>query len=459
MRRAYALALGTLLWAGAAGAAEITDVASSFDEHNRFDFRFRIGYEHLERRAQIKREIQGLTPGQDSTLLFKDLLYSSYRDQVSLRAEIGLYHDLALHFELPIIIEQSTTYAYDQSAGSACVFAPNANPNCVDQTNSTTIADGLVPNLGYDAQNNVAALAGPNLFRGALRGARGGSGLDAFDTFNVGLTWAALSQMRDDTKPTWTVTLEGQFSIGNVMRFNRAAPDANHGVSDGTHRLVVRTALSKRFKYLEPYWQLWYVAPFSRGSDTLFTDYSRAQKTKNPQMRAGVTAGTEIIPFENADKQYKIAIDVRGRVMAWFAGRGYSEMWELLASAPPLDCNTNTARLNPACDPTAPMNPYQGQPFTGVTTIENYPALGADIGFLAQIGPYFRVRTGFEYTHERAHFITGDDIGTPMTGSGRVTRPDEFNPAYRPIIDQVGRRYRIDNVNNFNFYLYAQAMF
>ena len=81
------------------------------------------------------------------------------------------------------------------------------------------------------------------MFRGALRGAQGGSGADAFDTFNLGLTWAPLSQARDDTKPTWTISFESQISIGNIMKFDRAAPEANHGVSEGVHRLIVHEPL------------------------------------------------------------------------------------------------------------------------------------------------------------------------------------------------------------------------
>lgn len=459
MRRVLGLAVAAwlLLPAGASRAAELTDVASSFDDHNRFDFRFRMRYDHTEKRAQIKREVQGLSATQDTTLLFKDLVYEQYRDQVALRAEVGLYHDLAIHFELPIIIEEATSYGFDQSAGAGCVFPPQMNPNCVNQSNSSTLRDGLVPAAGYDARNNGVALS-DGLFRSVLRGARGGSGGDAFDTFNVGLSWAPISQARDDTKPTWLVMVEGQFSIGTVKAFDRASPDANHGVSDGTHRLHIRTALSRRYKYLDPYWNLWYLLSIPR-SDSLFADYGRSQKTKNPQMRGGVVAGTEIVPFDRPEKQYKLAIDVRGRVTGVFAGRGYSEAWELLAGSPALTCDASQQAFNPACNASATVNPYQGRPFTGITTIENYAQLGADIAVMAQIGPYFQVRSGFEYTNDRAHDITGDDIGTPQTGSGRVTQPGEFNPAYRPVIDQPGRRMRVDNVNTFNFYLYAQVMF
>ncbi|HEX4461615.1 MAG TPA: hypothetical protein VIA18_26730, partial [Polyangia bacterium] len=117
------------------------------------------------------------------------------------------------------------------------------------------------------------------------------------------------------------------------------------------------------------------------------------------------------------------------------------------------------AAYNPSCDSGQTTNAYQNAPFTGVTTIQSYATLGADIALGAQIGEHFRVRTSFEYAHDQSHLITGDDIGVPTTASGRVMSAPEFNPAYRAVIDQVGRRYLVDNVNIYNFYIYGQLQF
>jgi hypothetical protein len=129
----------------------------------------------------------------------------------------------------------------------------------------------------------------------------------------------------------------------------------------------------------------------------------------------------------------------------------------MFASSPALQCDT---AYNKACDPTvASKNAYQGRPFTGITTIEDYATLGADVGLVGQVGTHARFRAGFEYTRDQSHLITGDDLGTPSMPNGRVMAPDEYNPAYRPIIDLVGRRYRVDNVDAYNVYLWAQVMF
>jgi len=444
---------------GSAMTAGVTDVASSFDGPNKFDFRFRVRYDHTETRAQLKREI--IVPGQDSLGIYKDLVYSQSRNTVSLRTEFGLWHDLMLSLEMPIVIDEIATYEFDQSAGGSCVFprsdgSMGPTPTCVNATNSSALADGLAPVGGYDANNPQAGLPNNLLFRSVTRGARGGSGLDAFDTLNLGLTWGALSQARDKSKPNWTVGFEAQISIGNIKAFDRMNPTANHAVSEGTHRFVFRTSLSRRFKFFEPYWNLWYMLPVAR-NDSQYVDYGAAQKTKLPQMQAGSTFGTEIVPYENKERFYRIALDLRGRVEGHFTGRGYSEIWELLASSPAMFCDPVH---NLSCDP-AQMSKYSGKPFTGLTTIENYATIGADVAVAAQIGPYFRLRTGFEYSHAQSHFITGDDIGTPASNNptGRVMAPSEFNPAYRAITDLVGRRYLADNINVYNFHISAQVMF
>ena len=46
----------------------------------------------------------------------QDLLYAQTRDQLALRAEIGLFQDLQLHVELPVILNEVATLAFDQSA-------------------------------------------------------------------------------------------------------------------------------------------------------------------------------------------------------------------------------------------------------------------------------------------------------------------------------------------------------
>ena len=266
-----------------------------------------------------------------------------------------------------------------------------------------------------------------------------------------------MSQKRDDTKPTWILAFEPQISIGNVMQLDRDRPQVNHAVSEGVHRLYARTAISHRFRYVDPYIGFWYMYPIAR-SDSLFKDYGPSDRVKGPQQQGGTEFGAEFIAFERPREGHKIFFDARGRLDGHFAGKGYSEAWEMLAGSPALACTAATAAAagNPEC--AAGGNPYS-TPFTGITTIENYASLGADFAVGAQVGQHFRLRAAFDYTHDQSHFITGEDIGVPQTASGRVMNANEFNPEYRQSIDLVGRRYRVDNVDVYNVSVWAQLQF
>lgn len=65
----------------AASAAELTDVASSFDKDNPFDFRLRLNYQYTTDSAAIMREYEGA--GQDTIRVLKDLVYHHSRHTFS----------------------------------------------------------------------------------------------------------------------------------------------------------------------------------------------------------------------------------------------------------------------------------------------------------------------------------------------------------------------------------------
>ncbi len=82
MRRAWAALLVAVAAAAAPGpvrAADVTDVATAFDEDDPFDFRLRVRYDHTEKRAQIKREVEGLSSSQSAIAILRDLAYACRR--------------------------------------------------------------------------------------------------------------------------------------------------------------------------------------------------------------------------------------------------------------------------------------------------------------------------------------------------------------------------------------------
>src|SRR4029079_6075870 len=101
------------------------------------------------------------------------------------------------------------------------------------------------------------------------------------------------------------------------------------------HELGAWTALSRRYRFLDPYFTAYWLQAI-RDSGSLFQDFSNlgAQNGINPQSTAGVTFGTEIVPWERAAKGMKVTVYFAGSAILHYGGRGYSEIWELLADSP-----------------------------------------------------------------------------------------------------------------------------
>ncbi|HNN53423.1 MAG TPA: hypothetical protein PKO07_20500 [Pseudomonadota bacterium] len=566
MRVSFAAAVctwGLVTCAGlTAQAAEPTDVASSFEFENKKPFGFRAGatYNYTYKTASIGRESLPLlqSPTTRNYLLTKyggtelartervpDLLYTQKRQTLMAELAIGVFRDLEIGVRLPIVLRDERSYNLDPNAGWNNCPAPVSDSSgggsgwdCVAYASSTYL-DGIYP-------IEPADLRGSTIFAPPVRGATGlkSTGLDGFDTINLWLQGAPVSQKRDPSKPTWVIGVEYQLSIGNVMGYDNtraylgydetASPSAAsqalvsnantsekgwRGVSDGLDRLVARTALSHKFKYVDPYFSLAYILPIARRSDTPWSvDYGFQQKRPSPQQQANMVFGFEATPWEQKAKGHRLALDFRGGLNFTFLGRGYSEAWELLASSNALICDDQTAlppafnykdanaydalppepgkasggtvtqgTFNPACrTPGAtPTNtphqgyrlpnasPYYQKPYTGITLIENYMTFTADAGVILELFRHMRLRLGFTYARTQGHLITTDDAGTtsypsnvdrnnannrvitippasnPVCNSNRVdlSCPMDWNPAYRAVINQPGRRYYVDDIN------------
>lgn len=537
MRVCAALALGTLgvlLGAGAGRAAELTDVASSFEPGKPFGFRLSAGYRFTYKTASITREslpqlqsgvargdlLNHYKVGAGQTLgrteIVPDLLYTQQRHAMELRSDIGIFRDLQLSVAVPLYLQDVRTFELDPKAGwNQCNLG---SWGCI-ASSSSTVLDGIYPVEPADQ-------AGALLFRPPYRG---GGGLDLLDTVNISLAGAPVSQRRDPSKPTWVIGFEAQVSVGTIMQYDNtrlrlpadshlamqsaldapAAQQGWNGVSEGLHRMVASTALSHRFRHIDPYFGLWYLYPIARqGGDSPWKAYGFQQKRGQPQQQAGVRFGFEATPLEDKARGHRLALDVRGGLSFHFLGRGYSEAWELFASSDALLCDDQTAlpppfnfkdadprpgvrevtqgTFNPACRaPRSEMiagdkrsarlgtpSPYYQHPYSGLTVIDNYLTLTTEIGLSVELYRHLRLRLAFEYLRDQGHLITADDAGTisyanrdAMNGrtcnAGRIDLacPNDWNPAYRAVIDQPGRRYRVDDVNQFSGSAMAQLYF
>src|SRR5262245_10765390 len=90
---------------------EVTDVVDAFDGDDVFDLHLTIGYQYSFKSAHIRREtnISNSANLQGSTGLFTagNMNVATYEENTSrlnTRLDVGLYHDIALYFRMPIIL-------------------------------------------------------------------------------------------------------------------------------------------------------------------------------------------------------------------------------------------------------------------------------------------------------------------------------------------------------------------
>jgi hypothetical protein len=453
-----------------AQAGEVTRVASSAEEDNPFDLHAGVNYEFDFRRASILREWSN--NGQNR--LVRDLAYKQSRQTVTPNLEIGLYHDLSVYAVLPIVVSDNRTYSLDQSDGSDCLFPEEAanqgvDATCVNKTNSTSIRDSIIPANGWDSLDRAAAYdqftddRDELIFRAPVR--RG------IDQLHVGLKYGILNQKKYSHLPNWVVGIEGRFAVGKKMSFTRdvdlSDPEANHRVGRRINEMGAWTALSRRFRYLDPFFgAYWRIG--MRANKGEFSNLPNQSETEPPQT-LGSYFGAEIIAWENPEKEQKFAIFFQGTGEIVTRGRSYSEAWEILADSPALvgtndptdgGCNSGAAinyantNLDNPDDYLAAANDASAgncQAFSGITTVDNFAKLGLTASMNFWLGKYARLNMGAHLRTETRHFITGANRGDPARDSS--TDPDtvdtgtiEVNPVRRDIIDNVGRRYALDNV-------------
>lgn len=450
-------ALGVLAAAAApARANPHLEIASAADEGDPFDVHVGVDYVFTSVRAAIKREFAGY-PGTDPDgpmPLVKDLVLSGLRHEIVPRLEIGLFTDLAAYGALPIVVRDQRSLDLDQRE-DVCVFPGGGTPTCIDSTNSSTIQDGLLPSTGFDAGDpggpGFADGGDPMIFRGVDR-----TGLDQLQ---LGLAWAPMNQRRDDTKPTWKIGAEARIAIGKPAAFDRASPSTEDGVGRGVHEVKLWTSMAKRTSWAIPYFEAWWIAAIGKTDDSAFRDPPQGEfgaERLDPQQQAGTRFGFEALTWRGDTPDEHVGFDVSTRLETRFAGRAYSEMWEVLAFA------GDAAAGGPLV---LEADPRMGGPefsHPGISNVENYLTMAARLGLEAAIGPRVQFGASVEYAWDQSHLITFADAGVDDPDDANdVVDPGtaEVNPFHVPTIDDAGHRYRVDQARSFVVGVHALVLF
>jgi hypothetical protein len=415
----------TLLHASLGFGAAITDVADAadtivigdYEESNAFDFWLTPVFEYHNASGTITRE-----PGsgcQESNardcLPVDELSWTSTKMLLNLQMQIGIFRDLALTVGLPLVLGDTTSFDY---------------------------ADGV----SADNSSIDNGEEGSTLFNHNYKSGRAG-----LDHLELGLRFAPLSDLRDESKPAWV--LFAHWSSPNISTVYKPASHGgadgegktNLPIGDGVHRITFGTALSKRIGYFgligiaDSIYRRGYIDPYLEVSYTLpspeqdLADASQVKTNTNsfgnaPSHTAKVQAGLEYVPHETMKEHEKLAFNL-GFVGQYFSeGRNHSVM-------------------------TGPLGE--------LTYTEQFMDVSGRLAMHWRPHRNWNIILGGSFGYRTEHFLTSENIGKDGNEDGVVDdhEDDKFSPYFycgenpcgeegasaEGSYDQIGFRFKDSN--------------
>jgi hypothetical protein len=418
-RLAVVVATTVLALAAPARAAELTHVASSAEPNKPFELDLSIRWERQEKRATITREYaQTSAQGFTNVIDAEQLRLDDVKNLIIPRLAVGLYQDLEFHAEVPYVLADEDAWRY--ASGVPTNFADTIGQNTLtpNGTPCATTPCALFPVQG-----------GTTVYKGGVAG-----------DIKAGLAWGIFSDRKDDTKPFWLVGLDVTFpsaklydpALGRDSNWLSpyAVPSRVGPVGEKIWKYDMYTALSRRMGAFDPYFKA-HVVAMQKSSSTYSNCLHAAEATAAgqatsvavancalPQWQnqaaaklpfvAGLTAGAELIPYEDAVAGQKISIDLRVITDYTSSSRWYNELTDA------------TGKL---------------------LATEAYLTMTAQLGLNFRASDYVSLQTTASLGTSSPHYITGEGLG----GSGTAQ-----NPNYDWRWDAPGRRFRVTDVALFN---------
>jgi hypothetical protein len=414
--------------------AEVTSVADAFDDNDKFDLHLSLGFQQTWKSGNVLREttsnLDQFSSGGYTAGNMKVAKYSESTSRLNTRADIGLYKDIALIVRLPVIL------ADDQKLSSL---------------------DGSASHNSVVAAGNPGETLFSVPFQSPTR-----SGIEYLA---IGIDASPMNQMRDWTKPTWTLGLEGRFSVsepmhacGNTGGINQAGPqqrcgypsDTNRdgtggqastvaggapvqldgtnfsggrspGVSRGTTGLEFHTYVSKRVKYVEPYAGFVTLFEFQNSSSDYGATDLQGSLVNHPPFQGTLIGGVAVIPWEVRDQFQRVELDFRAKGTYRSEGRDYSPLFDALGSSDAKSLrNPNFASYQANTDTASQgqfpsvVNPSSEKVYTtGITDVQQYGIYTLSAAATFQAGEYVKFNIGGAFTAEQGHLITFDQPCNP----------------------------------------------
>ncbi len=407
-------------------AAEITRIASSFEEKDPFGMFIDVGFERTQERSKIVREFH-----QDGTVAdVNELRFVNVDTRLNLGMHIGLWQDVELSFGLPIVFAQDRRWRFVQTPDPSQATDETTSSiynNCV-QVNGDVLPNcpgtNRLPmfNIGEDT----------NSYRGGI------------GNIHLGFAYGILNQKKDETKPDLIIGLDYEAPTAEMLDPTVAtAATARGKIGDRIHKYRFYTSLSRRMGAADPYFSLYYQLPvrgpgwysncdhaeaqyLGRPDNCGTAEWSRAETGIKPPHEAGLKFGSEFILYERAETHQRVALNATALVTYVSQGRYYNEVSDL---------------------------------FGRLLSTGDYVSLGGRVGVVAHLAEFIQLNLGFRMAYNTEHALTEEVIGkdldpvdTPGHGMVEVnTKPLEVNPTFDWRADMVSRRFRVTESNIITF--------
>ncbi len=475
--------------------SEIVQVADAFDDNDLFDLHLSLGYQHSWRNAKIHRETSApqLSTGDFTPSNMSVAKYSEDVGRLNTRADIGVYKDIAIVIRLPIILSDDRSLEQDGGGLQSTTLAGAPGEQLFSlpfKSPSRSGIEYLALGMDFGVMNQARNPNKPTWVIGGEARVNVSEPMHACNNNPANLNQSPAGGQvkcaypndtnRDGRSGQMTTTDTGV--PGQKLTLDEGpAGERKPGVSRGTTGLAFHTYISRRVKYIEPYGGFDFLFEFPTGdSDYQATDL-KGSLVNHPPLRGTMTVGMAIMPWEIRDAFQRLTIDLRFSGTYVSEGRDYSELFDALGSsdAPSLrspQFASYMANPDPTSSATYPsiVDPNsQKVYFTGLTDVQQHGEYTFSAHTTYQAGEYVKFNVGGGYTLIQSHFITFDQACNPAftsdqgasgpcrttTASGGSTASGIPNPNYRKVIDDPGRRFKVDGSNGFDAWISATVMF
>jgi hypothetical protein len=332
---------------------------------------------------------------------------------MSLELASGIYRDLMVLVRLPILLSDKRKLSQPPDA------------------------DRLAPEIERENASDLATAHGdaPLFLHNNQSATR--SGIPGIE---LAAAWGVTNQYRTAYLPTWVVMLESKLGFGSVLKPCLSNAPCEAGVSRGTVTLALDSRWSYRYSWLEPYLGLRYMLEWATQASGRFTPDGVPDDVDTSMPRSlDLTLGAAVMAWEDRARFQRISVDVRGQAAYSSSGRDYSPLFDALGTS-------SSSQLGAAARGTDIV------PFRGLTQVDAYAQLRAELALAAQAARYVQFRLGMSLMHMTPHLLTG---AAACATSAASPCDGQKNPLYRAVIDLPGQRFLL--LGNVSYDLFASA--